>query len=434
MGKDFHANALEINENHPSLSLKGYIGVPTLNRSTATSQYFFVNHRPVKDKVLQGALRAAYQDFLARERHPLVVLYLEVPPEEVDVNVHPAKTEVRFKEPARVRNFLVSVLRKVLQDSGHRTSTTVAQEALQRFRSPATASLPLASPANFSKGPTGSRGIMNSSPSQGSMGSTRSMGSMGSMGSLGSDRGPNLDHQTPSEMLASPVVLREEQEISKPQDHSMSVPPLNSKPQDFSISVSEESLPPLGFAQAQLYETYVLSQTARGIVLVDQHAAHERLLYEKMKKDSEAQGVQRQLLLIPEFVELTESQVALLEPYLSELGFFGLVMEKVGTQNILVREVPALLGHFNVSNLIKDLSHEIEALGCPLSLKEKMGDILGTFACHTSIRAGKKLSLEEMNALLRDMEKTPHAGQCNHGRPTYIQLAKEDLEKLFGRR
>ena len=396
MGADFKDNALQVDSTRNGAHLSGYAGLPTLNRGNSSLQYLFVNGRPVKDKLLNGALRAAYQDFLARDRHPLVVLYLDLPAEEVDINVHPAKTEVRFRDPGLVRGLIVGALKETLNGAGHRASTTVAQAALGAIQAPSNMNLAQEMPA---QSPSFARNYPAAKPIY-----------QGSTGSLGLQRAPKPSYDYPA---ATPVVQAPTQPLER---HDA----LNHYP--------------LGHAQAQLHETYIVAESKDGIVIVDQHAAHERLVYEKMKKDIAEKGLQRQILLVPEFVELNESQAENLLKYKDELESFGLVLELMGEKNILVREVPSLLGDFNVGQLIHDLVDEIDELGSPLSLKEKMEEILGTIACHGSIRSGKRMSLDEMNALLRQMEETPHSGQCNHGRPTYVELSKIEIEKLFGRR
>lgn len=400
MGGEFKDNALIIEAKRSEMSLSGYVGLPTLNRANANLQYLFVNNRPVKDKLLNGALRAAYQDFLARDRHPLVALYLTVPPADVDMNVHPAKTEVRFKDPARIRNVIVSALKEALHQAGHRASTTVAATAFQSMKS----------------GPNTT--FHERKPIQPYVQNVTS-GLRTGGGELAAQRVSNPVPDLQAQSLG----------VSRPPREAFIPEPVEPKPE---VDVLAEH--PLGEARAQVHGTYIIAESQKGIVIVDQHAAHERLVYEQMKKAFQSQGLQRQLLLVPEFVELTEAQVDLLMPHQPDLKDFGLMFEKVGPQSVLVRETPAILGDVNVSRLVQDLVDELEELGNPHSLKEKVDYVLATIACHGSVRAGKRLSQTEMNALLRQMEETPHSGQCNHGRPTYVELAKVDVEKLFGRR
>ncbi|OJW49142.1 MAG: DNA mismatch repair protein MutL [Alphaproteobacteria bacterium 41-28] len=376
MGSEFSQNALPLEMSRGDITLKGFISLPTLNRANATQQYLFVNGRPVKDKVLQGAVRAAYQDFLASDRYPLLALFLEVPREEVDVNVHPAKTEVRFRDSGLIRGTIVSALKQTLAGASHKTATTVSFQAVQAFRPE-----PVRQPS-----------LTGYTPSRTSYGSVQ---------------------QPIPRLEESAVPLHAIQESSYPVEAPLDVPPL-------------------GFAKAQLHETYIIAQTEEGLVIVDQHAAHERLVYEKLK--AEMGHVKRQPLLIPEVVELNEDDLQLLKDTQTDLLALGLAIESFGEKALLVRETPALLGEVNLSGLLQDLADELKELGAPLSLKERLAEVLSSCACHNSVRAGRKLTVEEMNALLRQMESTAHSGQCNHGRPTYVEMKRADMEKLFGRR
>ncbi|MDH3702792.1 MAG: DNA mismatch repair endonuclease MutL [Alphaproteobacteria bacterium] len=386
MGRDFAANALPIDAEREGVRLTGYAGLPTLNRANAAKQFLFVNDRPVKDRMLIGAVRGAYADFLSRNRHPLVALFLEIEPRSVDVNVHPAKAEVRFRDPGMVRGLIVGALKHALADAGHRASTTVAAAALGAVRpgglpSRGGGAVAYAYPARYPSG-----GLAEAA----------------------------ADYQAPlGEVLTLPSAV-----------HAA----------DGSASAEDAAGYPLGAARAQLHETYVLAQTAEGVVIVDQHAAHERLVYERMKGALAEQGVQGQGLLMPEVVELEESAVQRLVARASELAELGLVLEGFGEGAVVVREVPALLGTVDVPGLVHDLADELAALGEAFSLKEKLEEVCGTMACHGSVRAGRRLTVEEMNGLLREMEATPHSGQCNHGRPTYVELKLADIERLFGRR
>ncbi len=371
MGSDFAQNALALEMSRGEIHLKGFISLPTLNRTNASHQYLFVNGRPVKDKLLHGAVRAAYQDFLASDRYPLLALFLDVPCEEVDVNVHPAKTEVRFRDSGHIRGTMVSALKQTLAGASQKTSSTVSYQAVQAFRPE-----PMRQPS-----------LTGYMPS------------------------PRPSYGTTA-LRESPAPVYQ---------YSTAAP-----------EIAPIDTPPLGFAKAQLHGTYIIAQTEEGLIIVDQHAAHERLVYERLK--AEAGHVTRQPLLIPEVVELEEGALNRLKEVLGELLTFGLVIEPFGEKALLVREIPALLGEINVQALLQDLSDEIKELGSPLTLKEKLAEILSTSACHNSVRAGRKLSIEEMNALLRQMEQTAHSGQCNHGRPTYVELKRADMEKLFGRR
>ena len=371
MGRDFGDNAARVEANREGVSLSGYAGLPTYNRANAAMQFLFVNGRPVRDKLLVGAVRGAYADFLARDRHPALALFVDCDPAFVDVNVHPAKTEVRFRDAGLVRGLIVGALKHALADSGHRASTTVAGAAMAAFQRQA----------------------------------------------------PNLNWQSPRQFgalaEAAPQIFQTPMSarVEEAQVHAVPVPDM-----------------PLGVARAQLHETYVVAQTADGIVIVDQHAAHERLVYERMKKALAEGGIARQPLLIPEVVEMDPSEVTRVAARAAELAELGLVIETFGPDALVIREVPAMLGKLDVKGLMRDLADEIAETGNALSLKERLEEVSGTLACHMSVRAGRRLNADEMNALLREMETTPHSGQCNHGRPTYVELKLADIEKLFGRR
>jgi DNA mismatch repair protein MutL len=397
LGRDFAENALPIDAERESLRLTGFVGLPTLNRANAMGQYLFVNGRPVKDRLLLGAIRGAYQDFLARDRHPLVALFLDLPAEEVDVNVHPAKAEVRFRDAGLVRGLIVSACKHALAEAGHRASTTVAQAALGSLR-----------PA------VGAEGAAIGTPAY--------VGGAWRPNSLprGLAEAAHGFHAPLPNLADTPAAPGR----SEPGD---SAPPGTANPDNAAAY-------PLGAARAQLHETYVVAQTGDGIVIVDQHAAHERLVYERMKAQIAAKGVERQILLLPEVVELDDSAAERLAARAGELAELGLVLEAFGAGAVMVREVPALLGQTDTAGLVRDLADELAEYDQTLSLKEKLEEVCGTLACHGSVRAGRRLAVEEMNALLRQMEATPHSGQCNHGRPTYVELKLADIERLFGRR
>ena len=384
MGKEFAENALPIEAEREGLRLTGYAGLPTLNRGNAQMQFLFVNDRSVKDRLLFGAVRGAYADFLARDRHPLLALFLEIDPAYVDVNVHPAKAEVRFREAGVVRGLIVGALRHALAEAGHRASTTVASAALGAIRP-------------------------------------------------GENGGPALPFGRTYPQTAnypSPGVSERAMAFQSPGVAAAQglAPTAEMQP------AAEAENFPLGAARAQVHETYIVAQTDDGIVIVDQHAAHERLVYEKMKSALDAEGVRRQGLLIPEVVELEEDAVDRLIARIAEFAELGLVLEGFGPGAVIVREVPSLLGQVDVAGLIRDLADELAELGDSFVLKEQLKDVCGTMACHGSVRSGRRLNGEEMNALLRQMEATPHSGQCNHGRPTYVELKLADIERLFGRR
>jgi len=401
MGREFQDNALEIDAEREGIRLSGFAGLPTLNRGNSAMQFLFVNGRPVRDKQLIGAVRAAYQDFLARDRHPLLALFLECDARSVDVNVHPAKSEVRFREPGLVRGLIVSALKHALAEAGHRASTTVSAAALGSFQSGRSA-------PTLSQGSFGGYAYRPPPPPAPGL-AAASYAFQGPSGMTPDDFGP----------------------AARQGDTG----PERIDPETGEVTVEAEAPSyPLGAARAQVHGTYIVSQTEDGIVIVDQHAAHERLVYETMKKALDAGGVARQGLLIPEVVELEERAAERLVERAEELSTLGLVLESFGPGAVAVRETPALLGEVDAIALVRDLADELEALGDAFSLKEKLEEVCGTMACHGSVRAGRRLRSDEMNALLRQMEATPHSGQCNHGRPTYVELKLADIERLFGRR
>ncbi len=383
MGREFSENALRIDAEREGIRLNGYAGVPTLNRANSMHQYLFVNGRPVRDKLLYGAVRGAYMDFLARNRHPMLALFLEVEAHSVDVNVHPAKAEVRFRDAGLVRGLIIGALKHALAEAGHRASTTVSAAALGAVH-PATVPFPA--------------------------------------------RGAGAYAYRPAAI--SPGLAEQGMAFQAPLDGTTAPSAAQIDPVDDEAAVEF----PLGAARAQVHATYIVAQTDDGIVIVDQHAAHERLVYEHMKRALGESGVARQALLIPEVVELDEAGAARLAARSGELAELGLVIEAFGDGAILVREVPAMLGQVDAQALIRDLADELAELGDAFGLREKLETVCGTMACHGSVRAGRRLNADEMNALLREMEATPHSGQCNHGRPTYVELKLADIERLFGRR
>jgi DNA mismatch repair protein MutL len=393
MGREFSENALALEQAREGVRLTGFAGLPTLNRGNSGHQYLFVNGRPVRDRLLQGALRGAYADFLARDRHPLAALYLELDPSQVDVNVHPAKAEVRFRDPGLVRGLIIGALRHALAAAGHRASTTVAAAALGGFRPQAY--VPPPSGAGFS-----AWGAGGWSPAGGRAAAAQSL--------------PGL-----AEVSARAEPAPEAFGVAEAPAAALVVDPV-----DF----------PLGAARAQVHETYIVAQTRDGVVIVDQHAAHERLVYERMKTEVAKGAVARQALLLPEVVELDPADAERIAARTDELADLGLVVEAFGPGAILVREVPALLGETDASALVRDIADDIAENGQALALKERLEEVCATMACHGSVRAGRRLTAPEMNALLRQMEATPHSGQCNHGRPTYVELKLADIERLFGRR
>jgi DNA mismatch repair protein MutL len=396
LGEEFEANALLIDQEREGVSLSGYAGLPTFSRGAASHQYLFVNGRPVRDRLLQGALRAAYADFLARDRHPVAALYVSLDPELVDVNVHPAKAEVRFRDPALVRGLIIGALRHALAGAGHRASTTTAGAALAGFRAPA---------GPWGGGPS-ARGF--------------SAWGAGGWGAAGPDL-PGLaalSAKVEPGLAEAPTPAWEAPQAAGP------APAAAGDPRDF----------PLGAARAQIHETYILAQTRDGLVIVDQHAAHERLVYERMKAEMDAGGVARQALLLPQVVDLDPAEAERVAARAEELAALGLVIEPFGPGAILVREVPALLGETDAVGLVRDIADDLAENGAALALGERLAAVCSTMACHGSVRAGRRLGAAEMDALLREMEATPHSGQCNHGRPTYVELKLADIERLFGRR
>jgi DNA mismatch repair protein MutL len=389
--RDLPANSVAVDLVRDDLVLGGVAGLPTFSRGVADHQYLFVNRRPVKDRLLAGAVRGAYADLLARDRHPLVALFLDVPLDQVDVNVHPAKTEVRFRDPALVRGLIVSGLRRALDGAGH--------SAAQR-------------------------------PSVDAMGLWQS-GQSHSPASLASEWGT----ASPQPSMAPSLEGAEFRRYSAVSDYrTFFAPPPMARAEAATVPTPDQARYPLGVARGQVANTYIVAEAEDGLVLVDQHAAHERLVLERMRRAAADGGVARQALLLPEVVELEEPACDRLEARIAELAGFGLELERFGSAAMLVRATPAPLGTGDVQGLVRDLADELAAFDEALSLKERLDEIAGTMACHGSIRAGRALSVAEMNALLREMEATPHSGQCNHGRPTWVKMSHTDIEKLFGRR
>ncbi len=378
LGREFTENALPIDARREGLRLTGFAALPTYSRGAAVAQFLFVNNRPVKDRLLSGALRVAYFDFLSRDRHPAAALFLTCPPELVDVNVHPAKSEVRFRDPGLARGLIISALRHALAEAGHRASSTVA---------------------------TGVLGAMRPEPA-------------------------TLNRVYQMQAPVRPVTPGFA-ETAQPSARFEPAPePEETGPGDAARRAEER---PLGAARAQLHENYIIAQTETGMVIVDQHAAHERLVYERLKAQMAENGVTAQALLIPEIVELAPAEAAALLDIAGDLARLGLRIEAFGPGAIAVRETPAILGQVNAAGLIRDILDELTDQGESLNLQTRIEAVLSRMACHGSVRSGRRMSAEEMNALLRQMEATPHSGQCNHGRPTYVELKLADIERLFGR-
>ena len=385
LGNDFSENSVPVEAKRDGMHLFGHAGLPTFNKSNANAQYLFVNGRPVRDKLLAGAVRGAYRDVLAHDRHPVLALFINLPTDAVDVNVHPAKTEVRFKDSALIRSLIVGALKQAIHQSGHKTATTVSNAVLSAFRS-------------------------------------------------GGEEYPRLMPLRPLPNSAQTLLNDITLESSASTFQSEHNTPVRNEEQDSRFKDVTNITNPLGEARVQIHETYIVSQTSRGIVIVDQHAAHERLVYESIKTAFANRRVPSQGLLVPEVVELDEADVVLLTGRANEFAELGLTMERFGAGAVIIRDVPAALGKINIPNLLRDIIEDIRDLDCTTRLNEHFDALCSTMACHASIRAGRRLAVEEMNALLRLMEETPHSGQCSHGRPTYITLDLFDIEKLFGRR
>ena len=389
LGPDFRANAVAIDAGQNDVRVTGFAGLPTLSRANSLGQYLFVNGRPVRDKLLFGAVRAAYADYLPRDRHPVVALFVSLDTREVDVNVHPAKTEVRFRDAGLVRALIVSALKEALARDGQRAATTGGSATIATFR-PAV------------------------SPRRGAYDWRRSPARPPGFASIGDGAAAGFAEAAQTvfdigEPAADAAVARFE-------------------------PAADQLDRPLGAARAQVHETYIVAQTHDGLVIVDQHAAHERIVYERMKAAIEKSGVARQILLIPEIVELDESDAARLAARADELAQFGLVIETFGPGAVAVRETPSILGDVDVRGLVNDLAEHVAEWDDSLPLERRLMHVSATMACYGSVRAGRRLKPEEMNALLREMEAVPNSGQCNHGRPTYVELKLTDIERLFGRR
>ena len=396
LGAEFAANAVAIDLDRDGLVLGGLAGVPTFHRGVADHQFLFVNGRPVKDRLLIGAVRGAYHDLLARDRHPVVALFLDVPSDFVDVNVHPAKTEVRFRDAGRVRALIVGGLRRALDAAGHRASTTVAADALAAFAGPSMTTVgPGTAPvAAYGHAPVAANGPV--APSFADALATTAAGV--------------ADAGVP---WFAPVARSE------------------APAGDAAVTMAAF---PMGVARAQVAGTYIVAETPDGMILVDQHAAHERLTLERLKAARRGVGPASQLLLLPQVVEVDEGTAAHLIEAAADFAALGLDLDAFGPRAVLVRSVPAALGTIDAAALVRDLADDLAAFDQSHALGERLDAVAATMACHASVRAGRRLSVAEMNALLREMEATPHSGQCNHGRPTWVKLATSDLEKLFGRR
>lgn len=399
LGRDFGENAIEINAEREGVKLSGYAGLPTLNRGTAQYQYLFVNGRTVRDKLLTGCVRAAYADVLHKGRHPVLSLFVDLSSEDVDVNVHPAKAEVRFRDPALVRGLIISGLQHALHREGFRASTSVGDDALRRFSmmpagglTVAEAAAPRPAYTQFSFAPAPP--IPQASPGF-------------------------SEPRQPDYVPASAAFIAPSARTDAPANDENGV----------------STAHPLGAARAQIHENYIIAQTDSGMVIVDQHAAHERLVYERFKEQLQKHGIEKQGLLTPEIVDLPEHEAALLLETKDHLAALGLEIEPFGAGSIAVQTIPALLsGKADIGKLVRELADALLEHDNDRALEEKLNELLSRMACHGSVRSGRRLNADEMNALLRQMEATPLSGQCNHGRPTYIALSLQEIEKLFGRR
>jgi DNA mismatch repair protein MutL len=390
LGADFRANAVEVMGERNGVAVEGFAGLPTLTRANALGQYLFVNGRPVRDKLLLGVVRGAYADYLPRDRHPIVALFVTLPAREVDVNVHPAKAEVRFRDPGLVRAVLITSLQQALAREGQRASTTGGSATIAAFRPAAV--VPRGG-WDWQRSPARPDGMPLAAHGNAALGLAEAAQEAFDVG------GPSADARVATVEPAPDLLDR-----------------------------------PLGAARAQVHEAFIVAQTRAGIVIVDQHAAHERIVYERMKAALEKTGVARQILLIPEIVELDEADVERVIARADELARYGLVLEAFGPGAVAVRETPSLLGEIDARALVRDLAEHMAEWDEALPLERRLMHVAATMACHGSVRAGRRLKPEEMNALLREMEAVPNSGQCNHGRPTYVELKLADIERLFGRR
>lgn len=387
MGRDFIDNAIPLDAQRDGLTLTGFAALPTYSRGAAVAQHIYVNGRPVRDKLLTGALRAGYMDVMTTGRYPAAVLYLTCDPQLVDVNVHPAKAEVRFRDPSAARGLVVSALRHCLANAGHRASSTVGDATLAAFRPEPAGGLNAPPPRNYQ---------MDYRPSGGAIRASLDLQAPAPTQQAGFGDAPSARFEHVADTGATEA--------------------------------------PLGAARAQIHENYIIAQTEDGLVIVDQHAAHERLVYERLKAQAETNGIASQALLIPEIVELSEADANRVMSIAGELAELGLVIEEFGGGAIAVREAPAMLSKLNAQALIRDILDDLADQGASDRLRARIDAVLSSMACHGSVRSGRRMTADEMNALLREMEITPKSGQCNHGRPTWVKLRLGDIERLFGRK
>ena len=439
LGAEFTKNAMEIEALREGVHLYGYAGLPTFHRANSQHQFFFVNGRPVRDKLLLGSLKAAYSDVLSRDRHPIVVLNIDLDPHQVDVNVHPAKADVRFRDGQLVRGLMIGALKNAFVQSGFRASTANTQSAINAIR-------PMGQSAGFNvhsgasvHSPQGHREAPQNyswqqssyRPEEGAA-DAWSAADIPEVGSSETQLGlmeANAPYSGPQDQ-SQPQLQANEQGTQA--YHLVDAPSADARAHGHQLPEDRENFP-LGAARAQIHETYIVSQTKDGLVIVDQHAAHERLVYEQLKEDLSKRDVSRQMLLIPEIVDLPEEDVARLEERATELEEVGLVLERFGPGAIAVRETPSMLKRLNIKALVQDLADDFAEFDSSTRIREKLDLVAATMACHGSIRAGRRMRPEEMDNLLRDMEATPKSGQCNHGRPTWIELKLSDIERLLGR-
>lgn len=435
MGNDFKDNALWIDASRgvgdihrPEVNMKGYVALPTLNRGNAQMQFMFVNGRPVKDKTLIGAIKAAFMDFLPRDRHPLLAIFLTVPSDFVDVNVHPAKSEVRFQDAGYVRGLMIGAIKQAITEAKHRAANSLGEGAVAMFSQEQMLNqeqLANQQSANQTEANAESDPIAYDTPPDVPRGGfdkfktySQRAANMGNVANVGNN---------------IPTYNKPAAYIQKTLSQHIDMPSVDASAHMVALNPAVEDLP-LGAARAQVHENYIIAQSKTGMIIIDQHAAHERIVYERMKDMFHNKQIERQILLIPEIVDLTAEEFSIIIDAKAELEALGLIIESFGNDSIAVREIPAILSKTSVQKLVKDIIDDIVELGQALKINQKIDHILATMACHGSVRSGRRLNAQEMNQLLRDMEATPHSGQCNHGRPTYVELKLHDIEKLFERR
>ncbi|WP_316859404.1 DNA mismatch repair endonuclease MutL [uncultured Cohaesibacter sp.] len=458
MGKAFRENAVEIDALRDTVRLTGFAGLPTLNRANSLQQFVFVNGRAVRDKMMLGAIRGAYSDFLFGGRHPCVVLFIDLDPHEVDVNVHPTKADVRFRDPGQVRGLVVGAIRQAIMAAGHRATNTGGAATLASLRPDGVRTTDIAQ--GRQRGAAETRGSHFSHVPSRPVDWDWRQGPYAPLPDR-QEPGPDADYQAGRSGLEEDAAIRldqaQPQGLANPFDAQtgegqrlaeqpglqgmqetqgrmadLVAPSADARANDTDLDPQALSRP-LGAARAQIHENYIIAQTEDGLVIVDQHAAHERLVYEKLKASLAEKGIARQGLLIPHVVELDEEDVTRLEEAAQDLDRLGLTLEAFGPGAVAVRETPAILGKPNIERLVRDIADDLAEWDRANRIEEKILHVAATMACHGSVRSGRRLRAEEMDALLREMEATPHSGQCNHGRPTYVELKLSDIERLFGR-